>query len=423
MKILHLNTFGQTGGAGIAAGRLVYALNEVLPGTASLMSAYESGKDLSVSDKLRKVRTLARSAADLLSARTSGLKKENSFLFSSAKYGRNIAADAEVVSADILHIHWINQGFLSISDLEELARLGKPVVITMHDMWLLSGGCHYSGDCRNYEQYCGNCFMLSSPSPADLSSMNWKRKQDMLKVLKPVIVTCSNWLRETAIKSKLLDLFDISTIPNPIDTEVFKPSSMKLAKIKLGFTPDELIMTLSAFKLNDPRKGYSYFIEAMYFLKKNKDMQGKPIRLVLIGNAGKTELSELPYPVTYTGYLTDPAEIIAYGQATDIFVLPSLEDNLPNTVMEMLALGVPVVAFNNGGLPDMIDHKQNGYLAYYKSAESLARGIAWTIKDLEFSPRLRKAARKKVIQNFELIHVADQYIELYCKVLGLNKIN
>jgi len=93
------------------------------------------------------------------------------------------------------------------------------------------------------------------------------------------------------------------------------------------------------------------------------------------------------------------------------------EDNLPNTVVEMLAMGVPVVAFNTGGLPDLIDHKQNGYLAFYKSAESLAKGMAWIISDLEYSPRLRKEARKKVMHNFEKNLVADQYIQVYQKLL------
>lgn len=417
MKIIHLNTFGHTGGAGIAASRLVSALNGLIPGSASLLSAYETGTQLTVGQKVQKLKTLARSGADILAARLAGLKKENSFLFSSARYGQNVSTDPAVLAADLVHIHWINQGFLSIHDLYELSLLRKPVVITMHDMWLLSGGCHYSADCRNYEQYCGNCFMLNKPSATDLSAANWKHKQMMLRTLKPHIITCSHWLESAAQKSRLLESYSVNTIPNPIDTDLFKPAGLKLAKIKLGFEPGELIITLSAFKLSDPRKGFSYLLNALLFLKKNKDMSGKNIRLVLIGNKGKTELPDLPYPATYTGYLTDPAKIIAYGQASDLFVLPSLEDNLPNTVMEMLAMGVPVVAFNNGGLPDMIDHKKNGYLAYYKSAESLAKGIAWTITDLEFSPRLRKAARKKVIYNFDMEIVAEQYIKLYEKLM------
>ena len=417
MKIIHLNTFGHTGGAGIAASRLVEALNEVNPGSASLMSAYENTGNLTFSQKIQKFKTLARSAADIFSARHQGLKKENIFLFSSARYGQNISNHPSLLTADIIHIHWINQGFLSIYDLHELSKLGKPVVLTMHDMWLLSGGCHYSADCRNYEQYCGNCYMLAKPGLKDLSAINWKNKQLMLRVLKPVIITCSHWLESVAAKSKLLESNNILTIPNPIDTDFFKPSGIKLAKIKLGFKPEEVIITLSAFKLSEPRKGFSYFLDALAFLKKNKDMRDKTIRVVLIGKFGKTELPDLPYPTTYTGYLSDPAEIIAYGQASDLFVLPSLEDNLPNTVMEMLSIGVPVVAFNTGGLPDLIDHKQNGYLAFYKSAESLAKGIAWIITDLEYSPRLRKEARKKVLYNFEKNLVADQYIEVYQKLL------
>jgi len=417
MKIIHLNTFGHTGGAGIAASRLVNALNEVNPGSASLMSAYETSSNLTFRQKAQKFKTFARSATDILFSRLAGLKKENIFLFSSARYGQNISDHPSLLAADIIHIHWINQGFLSIYDLHELSKLGKPVVITMHDMWLLSGGCHYSADCKNYEQYCGNCFMLGKPGLKDLSAINWKRKQGMLRALKPVIITCSHWLESVAAKSKLLESYNILTIPNPIDTDFFKPSGIKLAKIKLGFKPEELIITLSAFKLSDPRKGFSYFLDALAFLKKNKDMTDKKIRLVLIGNNASTILPDLPYPAIYTGYLSNPAEIIAYGQASDLFVLPSLEDNLPNTVVEMLAMGVPVVAFNTGGLPDLIDHKQNGYLAFYKSAESLAKGMAWIISDLEYSPRLRKEARKKVMHNFEKNLVADQYIQVYQKLL------
>lgn len=270
------------------------ALNEHESCSASLITAYNTGSDQGLSDKIKKIQTLARSGADLLIARAEGLKKENSFLFSSARYGQNLSSAPEVRASDIIHIHWINQGFLSLHDLHELGKLGKPVVMTMHDMWLLSGGCHYSADCRNYEQYCGNCFMLQKPSAKDLSARNWKRKQEMLRALKPVIVTCSHWLESVAVKSKLVESYPVRTIPNPIDTSLFKPAGLKLAKMSLGFKADDLIITVSAFKLSDPRKGFPYLLEALAFLKRNKDMTSKNIRLVLIGSRGNIDLPDLP---------------------------------------------------------------------------------------------------------------------------------
>lgn len=411
MKIIHINTFGSSGGAGIAAGRLVQALNLLAPGSASILSGYPQEALPAFAGRLLKFKTLARSAADIMLAGIQGLKKENRFLFSSARFGQDLASDPLVTAADIIHIHWINQGFLSVHDLESLAGLGKPMVFTMHDMWLLSGGCHYSGECRNYEGQCGHCFMLKNPSPTDLSARNLMRKKQMLKRVKPAIITCSHWLEKEAASSSLLHAYAVRTIPNPIDTAFFTPGDRRAAKAALGFTPEERIITLSAYKLTDPRKGFSYFLEAMALLKQSAF--SARIRLVLIGNLGSDVLPEIPFPVTYTGYLKSQAEIITYGQATDLFILPSVEDNLPNTVMEMMSMGVPVVAFNTGGIPDLIDHKLNGYLAFYRSSASLAKGILWTLNDLEKGPRLKKEARLKVISSFEMKMVAGRYMEVY----------
>lgn len=421
MKIIHLNTFGLSGGAGIAAGRLVSSLNAQRPGSASILSAYAPPDSPAFTTGLEKSKTLFRSAADLLRSRFYGLKKANDFLFSSAHFGQDLTAHPLVLSADIIHIHWINQGFLSLNDMASLGRLGKPVVITMHDMWLMTGGCHYSGACRHYEQTCGNCFMLTRPSPADLSASNWEVKQRMLRSLNPMIVTCSNWLGKEALKSNLLSQLRIATVPNPINTAVFTPGNKQAVKAALGFAPDEWVITLSAFKLTDPRKGFSYFTAALNLLLKNPLFNTRKIRLVLIGTIAPGHLPELPFPVTCTGYLSAASDIIRYGQASDLFVLPSLEDNLPNTVMEMMAMGVPVIAFNAGGVPDLIDHKLNGYLAFFRSAESLAKGILWVLNDLAQSTRLRRAARMKVIRSFDMKIVADQYLEIYEGLLSVNK--
>ena len=212
-----------------------------------------------------------------------------------------------------------------------------------------------------------------------------------------------SWLRERAVHSSLIDRHPLLHIPNPIDTDFFKPVEKKNRK-------DELRILFGAAKITDKRKGIDYFIKACNILKeKHPELS---IKVVCYGQNSEVLSSLVPYSVESKGYVSGDAAIRDLYNSVDLFVTPSLEDNLPNTIMEAMACGVPCVGFDVGGIPEMIEHKETGYVAEYKSAEDFADGIVWTLDKTRYE-QLSKASRQKVIANYSEDKVAEQYIRLY----------
>ena len=336
------------------------------------------------------------------------------FAFSTADAGTDITGQPDILSADILHLHWTNSGFLSIKNLKQLFLTGKPVVWTLHDMWAFTGGCHYSGECDHFKHECGNCWMLRGPHNEDLSYRGFFRKKYMLKAAKNVVfVTCSHWLADVARTSALLRGFRIETIPNPIDTEIFSPKDNNETRKKLNISPTSKVILFGAANIMDRRKGINYLVEALTILKNNYSGE---VDIVIFGKNKEFDTSILPYKVHQAGIITSQTELAALYSLADVFVSPALEDNLPNTVMEALACATPVVAFNTGGIPDMVDHFNNGYLAEYKSADDFATGIRFVLNAGK-TGKLAANARKKVLDNFSDEKVARQYMAVYESIL------
>ncbi|OOQ58597.1 glycosyltransferase [Mucilaginibacter pedocola] len=336
------------------------------------------------------------------------------FAFSTANAGTDISNEPVIQQADILHIHWTNSGFLSIKDLSKLVALGKPIVWTLHDMWVFTGGCHYAGACNHFMNQCGNCYFLRNPADNDISHSGWLRKKQM-PVNAPNIsyVTCSNWLGEVAKQSCLLKNASIQAIPNPIDTELFSPKDKAAARTKRGIDINKKVILFGAANIADRRKGLSYLVDALQHLKSNSPFAGD-IEMVIFGKNKRFDTTTLPFPVHQLNIITSPEEMAEVYSLADVFVLPSVEDNLPNTVMEAMACGTPVVAFDTGGIPDMIEHQVNGYLATFKSAESLAAGVDYVLGE---NGALSIPAREKVLRDFNNQKVAGQYIGLYTSLL------
>ncbi|HAL82497.1 MAG TPA: glycosyl transferase family 1 [Mucilaginibacter sp.] len=295
------------------------------------------------------------------------------FAFSTAGTGTDISRQASVLNADILHLHWTNSGYLSINNLKKLFETGKPVVWTLHDMWAFTGGCHYAGDCGHFVNECGNCWMLRDSGDNDISSSGWLRKSGMLKSAKNIVfVTCSHWLADVARTSSLLKDFRIETIPNPIDTAVFSPKDKNAAKLKWNISPKAKIILFGAANILDRRKGITYLVEALHHLKSDyPDVED--VEIVIFGKNKSFDVNQLPFKVHELNVITSQNDLAELYSLADVFVTPAIEDNLPNTIMESLACGTPVVAFNTGGIPDMVEHQQNGYLAHFKSSAVFCR--------------------------------------------------
>ena len=338
------------------------------------------------------------------------------FAFSSADTGTDISKAPDVADADILHLHWTNAGFLSTHTIKQLFATAKPLVWTLHDMWAFTGGCHYAGDCNHFEKECGDCWMLRDPGENDLSHSGWIRKDDMYAAAKNIVfVTCSNWLAEVARSSTLLKDFRIEAIPNPIDTTVFAPKGKAWLRNKWGIDSDSKIILFGAANILDRRKGITYLVEALLDLKNNYPETEK-VEIVIFGKNKAFDVGTLPFKAYELDIITSEEEMAEVYNLADVYVTPAIEDNLPNTVMEALSCGIPVVAFHTGGIPDMVDHLKNGYLAEYKSAADLAKGINLILNSTE-KAAFAAYAREKVMTSFTGDMVAAKYISLYNSIL------
>ena len=415
MNILILNTSERTGGAAIAANRLMKALidNGINAKTLVLNKQTSDKNIISVQSSLIK-RKLAQ--FNFLWERWvifvhNRFSHKNLFQVSIANTGFDISGHPLVKSADIIHIHWINQGFLSLNNIKKLVQTGKPIVWTMHDMWISTGICHHSRDCEKYKSGCSDCPFLLGKTAHDLSYkvFTLKKKLDLNRI---TYVGCSGWIANEAKKSALLQNAFITNIPNPIDTTVFKPGDKMDIRQKRRLPINKKLILFASAKLSDVRKGISYLVEACQYL------QQRNIEIVFLG--GKIDdnlLHTILLPEHRLGYLHTPADMASAYAACDVFVTPSLEENLPNTIMEAMACGTPCVGFNTGGIPEMIDHKINGYLAKYQDAKDLADGIEWILFEADYQ-QLSQNAHRKVIDCYSEEIVAMQYMKLYKDAIG-----
>lgn len=328
--------------------------------------------------------------------------RKNLFAISIANTGTDISKLPEVQEADIIHLHWINQGGLSLKNIQQLQSLGKPIVWTMHDMWPFTGICHHANDCRNYEQVC-----LSCPKAADiLAKKTFIAKQQIWENIS--LVGCSRWIASLATNSSLSKACMVTSIPNPIDITIFSPVPKEEARKRLGLSMEKKYILFGAVNSTAAEKGLQYLLEADLCL------QSEDVCYLVVGLNGTKVIEHLHRQGVDLGYITDEHQKALVYSAADVYVTPSLAENLPNMIMEAMACGTPCVGFEIGGIPEMIDHKQNGYVAHYKDAQDLAAGIDWV---LSAKNDLGAAARKKVETAYAEPIVANQYIALYQSLL------
>lgn len=421
MKVTLINTSDAGGGAPAACLRLLKAL-EGEKIDAKLLVQYKKTDESNVQGVVRNVWTRLKARFDFLYERLPFIAfherdKSVRFAFSTANAGFSIKNNPLIKNADILHLHWTNSGFLSINDLKELIDLGKPIVWTLHDMWTFTGGCHYAGSCNHFINQCGDCYFLQDENPEDISHSGWLRKSAMYKGNKDItFVACSSWLAGVARKSSLLKDFNITSVPNPIDTELYFPKNKLDMRQNWGINPFAKVILFGAANINDRRKGISYLVEALNHLVVNCPDRGL-VEVVIFGKNKHFDVSQLPFKVVQLSLITSQSDLAEIYSLADVFVTPSIEDNLPNTVMEALSCGTPVVAFNTGGIPEMVDHLQNGYLAEFESADDMAKGI-FNMLYADNKSELSANARNKVLNTFNNKKVANQYLEIYNSVLN-----
>jgi glycosyltransferase involved in cell wall biosynthesis len=207
--------------------------------------------------------------------------------------------------------------------------------------------------------------------------------------------------------------YRVESIPIPVNTALFKPLDKVAVREKFGFTNDSLYIVFAAMNINDKRKGFAYFVDALNVIKKNNPELSKILKLVVFGKIkDEAAIAQLPFPVISLGFINSQEKISEIFNAVNLFVIPSLEDNLPNIIMESLACGTPVIGFKTGGIPQMIDHQRTGYVADYKSVDDLAKGIAWCLSEAD-KELLSKQSREKALNYFSEEVVTRKYMDLF----------
>ena len=418
MRVLIVNTSERIGGAAIAAGRLVEALKN--NGIKAKMLVREKQTDrLSVIGLNKNCWKVWQFIWErILIWKENRFKKHNLFAVDIANTGTDITVLPEFQAADIIHLHWINQGMLSLNDIRKILLSGKPVVWTMHDMWPCTGICHHARECDKYHQECHHCpYIYKGGGKKDLSNQVFKKKKEIYQSAPVTFVTCSRWLKERAGQSALLNGHTIVDIPNPISTSLFKPQNSLTARNKMELPTDKKLILFGSVKVTDKRKGIDYFIESCKLLAEKYPEMKEEVGVVVYGKNSECLKSLIPFQVYALDYISNEKDLVNIYNAVDLYVTPSLEENLPTTIMEAMACGIPCVGFNVGGIPEMIDHLHNGYVAEYKSAEDLANGIIWTLSESEYQSLSEEACRKAVSNYSESI-VAKKYIDIYNKITG-----
>jgi glycosyltransferase involved in cell wall biosynthesis len=419
MKVLHLSTHDLDGGAARAAYRLHQGLKAIGLNSQMLVQQ-KTSDDLSVlGPEVRLNQGLARTKAtlDVLPLKPFYPKRDKSVAFSVQWLPDRVFSTVTQQKPDIINLHWIGGGFTQIETLKQLKR---PLVWTLHDMWAFTGGCHYSGDCDRYLDACGRCPQLYSTQERDLSRWIWRRKANAWQNLDLTIVTPSAWLAKCVNHSSLFQSLPIEHIPSGLDTKVYRPIDKAVARQILQLPLEKRLILFGALRATrDQRKGFHLLQPALQRLSQigwQNDPELVP-ELVIVGASQPLEPIDLGFKTHYLGTLKDETSLALTYSCADLFVLPSTEDNLPNVIVEAFACGVPCIGFNIGGLPDLIEHQENGYLAKPFEVEDLAKGMAWILEDKERQQKLSYRAREKVEQQFALDISARRYSSLYSKLL------
>lgn len=364
MKVLILSTFQSSGGAAIAATRLMQAL---LHNGVEVSMLCRRNISFGPAGLRKQSWTSIFERAYIWMC--NGFSTKNLWATDIAVFGQDITRTREYREADVIHLHWVNQGFISLSSIHKMLDDGKKVVWTMHDAWNSMGAYHLK--IQQKHDY--------------LERTTYDRKQKLYAGARVQFVTCSQWLMNEALKSTLMADQKVTAIPNPLDIGIFAPQPH----------PNRRKVLFVAQNVNNEMKGMKYLDEAEKII--NADPRQK-VEIIALGR-------DIPY-------ISDIHEMARLYASVDAFVLPSLSENLPNTIMEAMACGTPCVGFRVGGIPEEIDHLENGYLANYKDSEDLAKGILYVL-DEQNHQRLAENARQKIIDCYSEKAVAERYIDIY----------
>lgn len=421
MKVTILGTYDRLWGASIATMRMAEALQSVGADVKFLVLQAVTPKpymdiiEKNAFDHRYSQWLLLREKAYLHffdNPDTRNNKKYFNFSFSLATTGRSVIGRKSVRDADLIHLNWTNNAFLSLKTIKELTTLGKPLVWTLHDQWVFTGGCHYVKDCKNYKNECGNCPFMRHPKPDDLSHQQFLSKKRLYDTGKIHFAAPTNWMVDEARQSGLLQHQSLHHLALPIDTNIFQPMNQTEARQALGLPLDQKLVLFGSANLHDERKGFPYLYQALQRIRQER----QDVSVVIYGFANGTPT--LPdMSLHYLGMLKSDVELARCYSACDLLALPTQMDNSPLTVMEALSCARPVVSFDVGGLPDLVENDFNGYLVSHGDVAGLAESIRKVLANPIDYQRLSDNARQRSVERFDYEVIGKRYLAFYESLL------
>jgi glycosyltransferase involved in cell wall biosynthesis len=415
VNVLLFSTFDRRGGAFSSARRLLDGLRGIGVDAKMLVQVKSTDRPDIVQCGGRVATDLAplRHSIDNLALRLYPRRTGDPFSVSWLPDRKPAVIDR--MKPDLVNLHWVTGGAMRI---ESFPRLSRPVVWTLHDSWAFTGGCHLPLECTRFQQACGACPALDSSSVLDLSRWGWRRKKAAWNKVRLTVVAPSRWLAAMARSSSLLEHARIEVIPYGLDASVFRPRDRRQVREVLGLPQERRLILVAAhsFHADKRNKGEHLVTEALRRLRAVPSLPAS--ELLICGSYELRSFEEAGFRIHPYGWVHDEVTMSLLYSAADVFVLPSIVETLPNTVMEAMACGTPTVAFAVGGIPDLLSHRREGYLARPYDVDDLAAGIEWCLTDSDASERLGRSARQRVEAMFTNEIQARSYQALFRELLG-----
>jgi glycosyltransferase involved in cell wall biosynthesis len=410
MQILIVNTFDIHGGAARAAYRLHRALLNAEVKSQMLVQSKMTDDYTVIGPRSKIERAICKVRPILDSMPVRFYKRRTKTLFSPSWVPfSEMARRINSLNPDIVHLHWVAGGLLGIN---EINKIKAPIVWSLHDDWVFTGGCHIKWSCDKYKDRCGACPNLNSTTEHDLSRIIWNIKKSSFSRLQYLtLIAPSKWLAGCAKESSLLKDRRIVNLPNLIDTKRFRPLAKSTARDILGLPKNKRLILFGAYSATtDINKGFKELSAALNLIQRDD------VEFIVFGSREPIDTQQFKHKTHYMGHLYDDISLAVLYSAADVMVVPSIQEAFSQTTVESMSCGTPIVAFGATGLLDIVDHQKNGYLAKPFEIDDLAKGIEWILNSTDYEGLCRNA-RDKITAEFDEKAVVKQYIDLYHEVM------
>jgi glycosyltransferase involved in cell wall biosynthesis len=409
MKVAIVSTYDSIGGAAKAAFRLHNGLLSNGVDSNMLVQRKDSDNINVIGMIPKRERLWSEIAIRLNNFLLKDYPNKDKYIFSPGIYG-GFNEKRHNNKFDLFNIHWVGGGFQSI---DSIAKITKPIVLTLHDSWAFTGGCHIPYPCEKFITKCGSCIKLASTNENDLSNRIWSKKLEAWKNKNIVLVGDGNWVASNAQKSSIFNNSRVEVIHPGLDLNVFKPLNKKVCREILGLDQNKKYILFGAVNAtSDKNKGFQFLSEALKIYSQNNENRNST-KLIVFGSSVNNTREYFGIETEYIGKIYDDISLTLLYSAADVMVVPSIIESFGQTASESFACGTPVVAFETSGLKDIVDHQINGFLAKAYDSHDLAEGINWVLKDPKRLIELKSNSRKKAVEKFGIEKYVESYYNLY----------